>query len=213
MMAYLKYLCFYLPLSALISAVQPQENNFNVSSVNSTAATPKSTVIKVVVDRRIIMVFLLGIPPFTISLHTLMIYILFFSNKRHKYTNIFYKLLLTMSLIAIYWGGYFFYMGMCQLLGYSLFGETVNIIIASIAQYLFYVCMNMNLLIAFNRFSAVILYTIHEKVFSSKMGLFYIFLVLLISAAENVHGFRYLMKYVSNFLAYAVTQASDFTFF
>ena len=73
-----------------------------------------------------------------------------------------------MSLIAIYWGGYFCYMGMCQLLGYSLFGETVNIIIASIAQYLFYVCMNMNLLIAFNRFSAVVLCAKHEKVFSPK---------------------------------------------
>lgn len=184
-----------LCLSGFISMAYFQEHTPN-STTTLTPKTSTSGVIEVVVDVHIVIALLLGIPPFTVASHGIMIYILFFSSKRHKYTNIFYKLVLTISLVVIYWGAYFWYMGWCQLLGYCPLGETGNIVIASVAQYLFYVCMNMNLLIAFNRFCAVVLYSMNDKVFSNMMGLMYVVIILVVSAMENVHGFKYLMKYV-----------------
>uniref|UniRef100_A0AC35ERG4 7TM GPCR serpentine receptor class x (Srx) domain-containing protein n=1 Tax=Panagrolaimus sp. PS1159 TaxID=55785 RepID=A0AC35ERG4_9BILA len=95
----------------------------------------------------------------------------------------------------MYWSWYFVYQGICQILGYSLFGELGNTIIASIAQYLFYVCMNMNLLFAFNRFSAVVYGHKHETIFSTFNGLLYIALIYLGSAIMNIPSFMFLVKY------------------
>uniref|UniRef100_A0A914QGL6 7TM GPCR serpentine receptor class x (Srx) domain-containing protein n=1 Tax=Panagrolaimus davidi TaxID=227884 RepID=A0A914QGL6_9BILA len=95
----------------------------------------------------------------------------------------------------MYWSWYFFYQGMCQLLGYSLFGELGNVIVATTAQYLFYVCMNMNLLFAFNRFSAVVYRHSHDRLFSNFNGLIYVALIYIGSAIMNIPGFMFLSKY------------------
>src|SRR5690349_7955799 len=99
-------------------------------------------------ERYVIIAFLFGIPPFTISLHTTLLYLLFFSSKKAKYTNIFYKLVMIVSLLLIYWSFYFIYQGFCHLLNDCPLSETTNIVLSSIAHYFFIVCMNMNLLIA-----------------------------------------------------------------
>lgn len=199
----LNYLQFSVFLFFLSTPVQLQERTKNSTStitpmVNSTQSNRPiiGWVAPFDVPRSIVTVFLLGVPPITIFLHAIMIYLLFLSNKRHKYTNIFYKLVLIISLTVMYWASYVFYQGLCQVYGYSVFGETANVIIASIAQYIFYICMNMNLLIAFNRFSAVVLYAKHDQVFSPINGILFIIGILLLSAVENIPGFMHLMKYV-----------------
>ena len=151
----------------------------------------------ILIHQNIMIFLLLSIPVFTIPTDCTVIYLLFFSKYKKKYGNVFYKFILVFTLVAIYWSCYFFYQGLCQLLGYSLFGELGNIIIATTAQYLFYVCMNMNLLFAFNRFSAVVYGYKHDIIFSNFNGLLYIAIMLVGSAILNIPGFMFLVKYVS----------------
>src|SRR3569623_166099 len=101
---------------------------------------------KLVVDYRIMIPIQLGVSPIAIFLHSMMMYIIF--KKRNKYTNIFYKMVFVLSITDIYWSFYFIYQGMCLSLGYCLFGEIGNMIVATVAQYIFYLCLILILLVA-----------------------------------------------------------------
>lgn len=148
------------------------------------------------VDKRIFTAIKFIVAPIAIFLHVTVNYIFFFSKNKQKYTNTFYKLVFTISCLDIYGSSWRIYTAFCYIFGGIVFGETWNILMTSGFQYIFFLCMNMDLLIAFNRFSAVVLCKYHQNVFSDRMGYFYIAGFVLASAVECIPTFYYGKKWV-----------------
>jgi hypothetical protein len=148
------------------------------------------------VDRRIMTTIKFTVAPIAMFLHTSILYIFFFSKNRNKYKNVFYRLVFVLSCTDIYGCIWMMYTGLCYTLGFTLFGEAGNIIFTIGFQYIFFICMNMDLLIAFNRFSAVVLYKNYEKIFRPKLGMFYVSLIILASTMECIPTFYYKKKWV-----------------
>uniref|UniRef100_A0A914CL57 7TM GPCR serpentine receptor class x (Srx) domain-containing protein n=1 Tax=Acrobeloides nanus TaxID=290746 RepID=A0A914CL57_9BILA len=148
-------------------------------------------------DTRLLIGIMFTIAPIALFLHITIIYIIFISNKRQKYKNTFYRLVVCISCTDIYWCHYQLYQGLCNVMGYCPGGELVNVIISCGAQFIFFFCMNMDLLIAFNRFSAVVLCERHDKIFSNKNGMIYILLFMIGSSFECIPTWIYKKKYVS----------------
>lgn len=175
-------------LIALIAPVRLDEALYD----NSTALTQPDFL----ASENVMIGIMFTLSPIAVLLHLSIIYIILFSNKRPKYSNTFYRLIVCTSCILIYWSHFQMYQGMCHALGHCPGGEIGNLIISSIAQLDFFFCMNMDLLIAFNRFSAIVLSSNYEKIFSPTKGLLYIFMFLVISAVECMPTWIYGKKYV-----------------
>jgi hypothetical protein len=136
--------------------------------------------------------------PIVLFIHFTVNYILYVSKNRRKYTNVFYKLALVASFCCMYWCFWLIYQASCYILGHCLADELGNIMISIGAHYVFFLCMNIDLVIALNRFSAVVLSGKHETLFSQTRGLLYIFLVVVLTAIEISPSFWYQRKYVRN---------------
>lgn len=200
-----KYLLLYF-ISILLSVpVRLQENPMNPSFL-----PPNSSVVSDIpkpinlADTQLLIGLIFLIAPIGLFLHLSITYIIFFSNKRKKYKNIFYKLVVCISCTDIYWCFFQMYQGWCNVMGECPFGELGNVLISSGAQFAFYFCMNMDLLIAFNRFSAVVFCDQFKKAFSHNKGMLYILIFLIGSAIECIPTSIYKKKYVSLHIRWTV---------
>jgi hypothetical protein len=148
-------------------------------------------------DHRITTGCKLIIAPIALFLHCSILYIFFFSDKRKKYTNTFYLLVFGGSTTDIFYCFWLLYQSICDLMGYCLFGHYFNLFISTMSQPVFFFCMNMDLLISINRFSAVVFFFKHNRLFSRNMILFYMLICLVYSLAESIPTFMYQKYYVS----------------
>lgn len=131
----------------------------------------------------------LPIPLCGIFLYIPLIYLIL--KYRKKYSQSFYTLVLFVSINDLYCLCRFTYEGICSLFDYCSDG-TVSFISILLAAFSYYMCMLLNLIIAWNRFSAVYLFLYYEKkIFTTKMIIVYYVSALLISGCID-----YLMFFV-----------------
>uniref|UniRef100_A0A914EJ17 7TM GPCR serpentine receptor class x (Srx) domain-containing protein n=1 Tax=Acrobeloides nanus TaxID=290746 RepID=A0A914EJ17_9BILA len=89
------------------------------------------------------------------------------------------------------------YIGVCLARGECLGGDLVNTVLMKLAVYSCYMCMLLNLFVAWNRFAAVFFYLKYDKLFNRRMFIFYYASALILSAIANIPGWKYGMKFVS----------------
>lgn len=134
--------------------------------------------------------------PVAIFLHSSLMYLISFSSKKHNYKNVFFKLMLFLSFNEIYCSVFLMFMATCNLTGTCPFGETFNIFLCSFAQYIIYFCMNLNMLVALNRFTAVVLYNHYANAFSTKKSICYILVTKFVAVLACIPTWIYRKKYV-----------------
>src|SRR3569623_1466844 len=191
------YLLLYVFLFLLFIPVKSQFNSDNSSVFLSDPSYKFSLVKSGLAPRQLMVTIMFTVTPIAMFLHLAFMYIILSSKKRQKYKNAFYQQVLVISTTDIYWSGYVFYQGFCNVLDQCPFGELGNVIISTGAQYMFFLCMNMDMLIAFNRFAAIILAGKYERIFCLKKGIIYVLLFMVISAMECMPSWVYKKKYVS----------------
>ena len=92
-------------------------------------------------------------------------------------------------------------MGFCLKNGECPISETFNAFQMCLAMMGCYGCMLLNLLMAWNRFSAVFFYNRYESLFTEKMVYVYIVMVYIVAICANIPSFVYGVKFVSFFIA------------
>jgi hypothetical protein len=147
-------------------------------------------------DVKLSMFILIGFPPLSILLYIPLIYTIL--TKREKYHNPFYKLVIAIGLNDYILLVHLIYMGFCLMNGECPISETFNAFQMALAMMGCYGCMLLNLLMAWNRFSAVFFYNRYESVlFTEKMVYVYIAMVYIIAICANIPSFLYGVKFVS----------------
>uniref|UniRef100_A0A914CY35 G-protein coupled receptors family 1 profile domain-containing protein n=1 Tax=Acrobeloides nanus TaxID=290746 RepID=A0A914CY35_9BILA len=145
-------------------------------------------------DVKLSMFILIGFPPLSILLYIPLIYTIL--TKREKYHNPFYKLVIAIGLNDYILLLHLIYMGFCLMKGECPISETFNAIQMALAMMGCYGCMLLNLLMAWNRFSAVFFYRNYESVlFTEKMVYVYIVMVYIIAICANIPSFVFGVKF------------------
>uniref|UniRef100_A0A914CUF3 7TM GPCR serpentine receptor class x (Srx) domain-containing protein n=1 Tax=Acrobeloides nanus TaxID=290746 RepID=A0A914CUF3_9BILA len=124
------------------------------------------------------------IPVSGIILYIPLIYLLL--RYRSRYSQAFYTLVLFMSFNDFYCLCRFTFEAVISLIEFVPDG-TIYYISNLLAAFSYYMCMFLNLMIAWNRFSAVFFYTYYENfLFGTKMIIVYYVTAILISASMVV---------------------------
>ena len=132
-----------------------------------------------------------------IPLHISIIYIIAFSSKRVEYGNVFYRLVIVLSCCDIFYAHFLLYQASCRILQECPFGEKFNLIFSTSIMYVDYLCMNTDMLIAVNRFTAIVFCNYYEWVFSPKNGWLIVLFGVALSLLKTIPAIIYGVKYVS----------------